>query len=442
MLPRYGAALAGMFAIAVACFAASTFYADHRMRDITRSSHDIVDNALPSIEHLAVVRTRLRDVDRAATEATEHPGEARADLAPLFDDVTAEEHAYRRAPAYPGEASLWEAARGEIDQARARAREVVDAAARGEVERARDDLRRRLRPALARADGRVHALVALNAQHAAAAARNMETSRRITIGVAYALDAFSVLVAVALALIARALVRRSMRSTEERADELEIFASRVSHDIRGPLTPALVALEWIERDVPLEGAKRRAVERGTRALHSVESIVDALLAFARSGARPPEGAQTDLREGVEAALSDAGPLAHSKGVELAVEGEPPPVAVACARGVLASILGNLLRNAVKYIEGGRERRVVVRARTAGRGTRVEIEDTGPGLPAGMEKKVFEPYVRARADGGGLGLGLATVKRLVEAHGGRVGVSARPSGGASFWFELPSARDAT
>jgi signal transduction histidine kinase len=83
------------------------------------------------------------------------------------------------------------------------------------------------------------------------------------------------------------------------------------------------------------------------------------------------------------------------------------------------------------------RRVIVAVELSdARSCRLSVRDTGPGLPPGMEGAVFDPYVRASNKIPGLGLGLATVKRLVDAHGGRVGVApARPSG-SLFWVELP------
>jgi signal transduction histidine kinase len=115
--------------------------------------------------------------------------------------------------------------------------------------------------------------------------------------------------------------------------------------------------------------------------------------------------------------------------------------VACDPSMLAVMLSNLVRNAIKYMGEGDEgdRRITLRGHPRGTSMRLEVEDTGPGIPPGTEATVFEPFVRlssGAAGASGVGLGLATVKRLVEAHGGRVGVTARPGGGCRFWFTLP------
>jgi len=65
-----------------------------------------------------------------------------------------------------------------------------------------------------------------------------------------------------------------------------------------------------------------------------------------------------------------------------------------------------------------------------------VQDTGPGIPSEKKGALFEPYVRGESNQPGIGLGLATVKRLTEAHGGRVGVESSPGAGSTFWFELP------
>ena len=113
---------------------------------------------------------------------------------------------------------------------------------------------------------------------------------------------------------------------------------------------------------------------------------------------------------------------------------------ACAPGVLASILSNLVRNGIRYVGDRPRREVRVAVHEYESTLRVEVEDTGPGLPTGLESTVFDPYVRGQSGSPGLGLGLATVKRLAEAYGGSVGVVSRAGEGCTFWFELPRAHE--
>jgi len=100
---------------------------------------------------------------------------------------------------------------------------------------------------------------------------------------------------------------------------------------------------------------------------------------------------------------------------------------------------NLIRNAIKYIGEGPCKQIVVRAGLLSGAVHLVVQDSGPGLPSGTERRVFEPYVRvAGTHQPGIGLGLATVKRIVEAHAGRVGVQSNPGKGAAFWVDLPLA----
>jgi signal transduction histidine kinase len=86
---------------------------------------------------------------------------------------------------------------------------------------------------------------------------------------------------------------------------------------------------------------------------------------------------------------------------------------------------------------GTVRRVDVRVVDRGRMVRVEVGDTGPGVPAALRDRIFDPFVGSpESTAQGIGLGLATVRRLVEGHGGSVGVEANRDVGSLFWFELP------
>jgi signal transduction histidine kinase len=168
----------------------------------------------------------------------------------------------------------------------------------------------------------------------------------------------------------------------------------------------------------------------------VQRIVKGLLAFARAGARPLPGATTDLKPVLDDVVEGLDGVARENGIELTVE----PFAscgLACSAGVLTSLIANLLNNAIKYMGDRPERRITVRVRDVGERVRVEVADTGPGIPPHVLPTIFEPYVRGPTAGKpGIGLGLATVKRIAQSHGGQAGVESTPGRGSTFWFELP------
>ena len=111
--------------------------------------------------------------------------------------------------------------------------------------------------------------------------------------------------------------------------------------------------------------------------------------------------------------------------------------VACPRSVVVSLVSNLVRSSIRRIGEGAERRVRVRAMDRGRFVEIHVEDTGPAIPAEWREQVFDLYVRAPgALHPGIGIGLAGVKRLVEAHGGAVGVEPTGEHRSRFWLRLP------
>jgi signal transduction histidine kinase len=280
-----------------------------------------------------------------------------------------------------------------------------------------------------------------------AAARVIDVSST-TLPAAAAIEALTFLAAaVTLALTYRAvrqaqsLAEKSRASLERRAEELELFAARVAHDLLSPLMTVAVALDLADRRLtePANSAARNAVARGSRTLQRVRRFVSDLLEFARAGAMPPPGVRANVDEAIRETADELTPIARDAGVDLRVELPPAVRDVACSPGVLTSVLSNLVQNAIKYIGEGEARRVSIRAADIENEVRIEVEDTGPGIPPADQDRLFEPYARGRdAKAPGLGLGLATVRRLVESHGGRVGVQSAPGRGSVFWFSVPIA----
>ncbi|PTL76700.1 ATP-binding protein [Vitiosangium sp. GDMCC 1.1324] len=285
----------------------------------------------------------------------------------------------------------------------------------------------------------------LDAQRSNEAREVLDAVGHRSLRLAHALRWLCAAVAILGASLSLLALRRHLRLSaryaallEERATELEQFSSRVAHDILGPLQPVLLGLEMLGRKLPESPESKELLGRTRRSVGRVQLIVDGLLDFARAGAKPRPGAQVGLRRVAEGLREDLVPAAMDAGVRLMIE-PVPDVEVACAESAVTVVLQNLVRNAIKYIGDGPRREVVVRASVDAGAVLFVVQDSGPGLPPGTEHKIFEPHVRVGDTRlPGMGLGLATVKRIVEAHGGRVGVQSVPGNGASFWVELPLA----
>jgi signal transduction histidine kinase len=286
--------------------------------------------------------------------------------------------------------------------------------------------------------------IEFNAEKGKELASKIKATRARTTFLTYGLATSCVVLGLAATLLVhlRSRERRSLDQAhaevlEARSAELEQFAERVAHDIRGPLSAARMAGELcLARSA--DEAVSKLVTRMIRNLSRADAITTGLLEFARAGARPDPGARTDVREAIndlENALAPEAELAR-----IAVRFEPAPSAfVACSMGVYLSLVGNIARNAIKYMHESTVRRIVVSVVDQGSVVRTEVSDSGPGIREADQASLFELYFRGRHPGTqGFGLGLATVKKLVDGHRGRVGVISALGKGSTFWFELPKA----
>jgi signal transduction histidine kinase len=265
--------------------------------------------------------------------------------------------------------------------------------------------------------------------HGLAAARRL--GRLTFASIAVALLSLLVL-GVLLQAVGRELARR--KAADVRMADLEHFAGRISHDVRSPLASVSLALELAKRR-PMSPEVPGVLDEATATLERVGTLVNGLLMFSTAGVRPADGARASLKEVLGEVVQAARPAALENHIDLRLE-DIPPARVAASPGVLNSIVCNLVDNAIKYMGTCRVRRVIVRAKQRGSRVRTEVRDTGQGVPRELASSIFEPHLRGpESDLPRIGLGLATVRRLCEAHGGAVGM-VRMAAGTLFWFELP------
>jgi signal transduction histidine kinase len=437
------------FGVVAGAFVLSTMLAERSDVRIRHAAAQIAENSAPSVEHLSLLRTDLRrltligddDLD-AALEGSPRVDRRRIDeaLASLEQDWAR----YHALPTFSGEAPLTAAAeRAKQDLAAAVVHiQTLDAAAHDGDEKIREVLENELQPAANRLDAAALRLIDFNAGRGGDLGTSIRKMGQQSVTNAIVLDGLCLVLTVIAALLAWRLGRRYTLLLEQRADELEAFAGRVAHDVIGPLSAASLALDLLARGKASPERAARAIDAGRAGLSRARLIADGLLSFARAGAQPEPGARAEVAEVVGGALKEIAADTAERGITLSAEVEGAG-AVACSPGILASLVSNLLRNAVKYGATGPAPRIVVRAvrvdgRAGGR-LRIEVEDNGPGLPPELGAQVFAPYVRGpNSEQPGIGLGLATVKKIAVAHGGDVSLRSVPGAGCTFVVELPAA----
>ena len=239
-----------------------------------------------------------------------------------------------------------------------------------------------------------------------------------------------------LGLVTLRQLRREQELTRLRAD----FTSSVSHELRTPLTQILLYGETLELGrLAGEDERRQAlgviVQEARRLAHLVENVLQYSRAERRTTlVRPERRALAPLmREIVERFA----PLAGTAALRLRTELDET-VAAPVDDDALHQVVLNLLDNAVRH--GGDSGPITLRLTARDGRVRLEVEDRGPGVPAEMRERIWEPFVRLdrHPTVPGSGIGLAVVRDLVRAHGGACGVEGSDGGGARFVVELPGA----
>jgi two-component system sensor histidine kinase KdpD len=230
----------------------------------------------------------------------------------------------------------------------------------------------------------------------------------------------------------------SARVAAETESLRNTLLASISHDLRTPLAVIAGASSTLaEHDRELDGAARaslaRSIETKAREMSELVSNVLDLMRF-ESGQLVLRRDWETLDDLVGSALGRLEERLREHPVEVALPGDLPALYV--DGHLIVQTFVNLLGNAAKYTPAGT--RVRIAARLADESVRVTVDDEGPGLPFARRERLFDKFQRGQEEGSvvGAGLGLAICRAIIRAHGGQIGASDRPGGGARFEFTLP------
>lgn len=239
-------------------------------------------------------------------------------------------------------------------------------------------------------------------------------------------------------------VRKQQRLKElrQRNRELELVLSGLTHDLRTYLHTMLLASDGLKESVtghPLDDTTRGYISRLQRAARRTRDLVHALLQFARCGqvgiVLPPVPLPTLIDE----CLYDLQLDIRAADAQVTVTSPLPTVKAEAV--FLRTAVNSLLSNALKFVAPGVRPQVSISATPSTPGRwRLEVCDNGIGLSQEQQQRLFLPFKRLHDETTypGLGLGLSTVRMIMEALGGRVGVDSTPGVGSIFWLDLAEA----
>ena len=347
-----------------------------------------------------------------------------------------------------GEKVIWARFKEGCESLAAQVRKVRTYSSRREAERARKALEERIRPQTDAVDDLAAQLSQENADVTRSLLGQVEQLRVQSTAAGVLVALLAVIVALVVMLRVRrvighqeATIQSQLHELDRRNRELDAFASRVAHDLVSPLGPLRGYLTLLKRSPAAQDASTRemldSVEHGAR---RATELVEALLRFCRAG-KQGDTQIAELDTAVTSILLEIDQIATRDGVSLERSVETA-VRVAVPLQLLQSVAQNILSNAVKYTAGRPDPKVTVRVFKERGDAVLEVTDTGIGMSDSTVRSLFQPFFRAPEARvlPGHGLGLATIRRIIDAYGGTIGVRSGLGAGTQVVVRFPLASE--
>jgi len=234
---------------------------------------------------------------------------------------------------------------------------------------------------------------------------------------------------------------RAKKAAEEATQAKDDFLALVSHELRTPLNAILGWVRMVRTEELDEEIVKRALETIERSAKSQAQLIEDILDFSRiiSGKLRLDVGRVEPVDVIEASLDVVSPAAEAKGIRLRSVLDPRAGPISGDPDRLQQVMWNLLSNAIKFTAKGGE--VQVRLERIHSHVEISVSDTGQGISAEFLPYVFDRFRQANSTGskrhGGLGLGMAITRQIIELHGGSIRADSAGQGrGATFAIELP------
>jgi signal transduction histidine kinase len=223
---------------------------------------------------------------------------------------------------------------------------------------------------------------------------------------------------------------------QERLAAIGVLVSGVAHELNNPLQAILGFAELLQMQQGLPDQARSDLTLIQKESARASAIIRNLSRFGRQKSDPAPVRLTDV---VASVFELRQRNLEELGIQLDVD-ERSRASVMAVFTELQQVLLNLVINAEQAIlySQAAERRIVIRTADVGGRARLEVEDSGPGVAPENEARIFQPFYTTKPVGEGTGLGLSVSYGIIQSHGGQIGYRRAQSGGALFWFELPTA----